>query len=180
MTKEDIPVTPRPADPFTAQDGARLFTLIDTMTKRISSTLEEQSNRLAIMQRNDIKILELLQLIEAESSDSRLKRLELEIEEAERERKVAEENLRAIESKISQKQNIKDQNQDTGDKYKAAAASALSDIEKRRKDESAAFLLDLKRSIIKAVLVSLSVGAVTGTIAFIWWLFQLYLNRGGP
>src|SRR5690349_14882779 len=73
MTKDDLPFTPtpRPADPFTAQDGLRLFTMIDAMTKRISATLEEQSNRLAQIQRQEIELLNLVKLIEAESADSR-------------------------------------------------------------------------------------------------------------
>jgi len=180
MTKEDLPLTPKPMDSFTAQDGARLFSMIDAGLKRISSSFEEFSNRLAITNRQNLEILNLLRLIEAESNESRVGRLQLEIEEAERERDIAERNLKAIEEKLNQKQNIKDQNVDTGEKLKAAAASALSDLDKKKKESSEAFLLDLKRSIVKAVLVSLSIGAVTGAIAFIWWLFQLYLNRGTP
>lgn len=180
MTKDDLPITPRPTDSFTAQDATRLYTMIDVGLRKISSTMEDFSNRMALMQRNDIEILNILKLIEAESADNRVKRLELEIEEAERERDLAERNLQAIESKLAQKQTIKDQNADTGEKMKAAAAAVISDSERKKKESSEAFLLDLKRSILKAVLISLSVGAVTGVIGFVWFLVQLYLNRGTP
>lgn len=180
MTKDDLPITPRPADPFTAQDGARLFTLIDTGLKRISSLLEEQSNRLAIMQRNDIKILEILNIIEDGLTTSRMGRLELEIQETERERDIAEAALRAVEEKLNLKVTAKDQTAGTDEKIKVAAQAAYTDIEKRRKEEEAAFQTDLKRSILKAILISLSVGAVSGFLGFIWWLVQLYLSRGAP
>jgi hypothetical protein len=180
--KEEQPVTPPPGpiEPFTARDGVRLFSVIDSMTKRISSSLEEQSNRLAIIQKSGIEMTELLRLIEAEFSESRIGRLELEIQEAERERDIAERNLKAVEEKLLQKQSVKDQNVDTNERIKSAAAAAYSDLEKKKKESSEAFLLDLKRSIVKAVLTTLAVGAVSGTIAFIWFLVQLYLNRGAP
>jgi len=180
MTKEDLPLTPKPMDSFTAQDGARLFSMIDAGLKRISSSFEEFSNRLAITNRQNLEILNLLRLIEAESNESRVGRLQLEIEEAERERDIAERNLKAIEEKLNQKQNIKDQNVDTGEKLRAAAVAVVTDIDKQKNEKNAARLEDIKWTAIKTVITIVVGGMATGFIAFIWFLVQLYLNRGTP
>jgi hypothetical protein len=180
MTKEDLPVTPRPSDSFTASDGMRLFTMIDGNLKRISSTFEDFSNRLANIQRQSIKMIELLEIIESESAESRIGRLELEIEEAQRERDLAERNLQAVTEKLNQKQTIKDKSADTGERIKAVASDVLADADRKKRESREAWLEDLRRSAIKTALNILVAGSVTGGIAFIWFLVQLYLNRTGP
>lgn len=182
MTKEDLPITPppRPADPFTSQDGLRLFSMIDARFKDISSSFENYSNRLAIVSKQNIDIIKLLETIEAESNESRLGRLQLEIEEAERDLEIIERQKRAAEEKLSQKQTIKDKSTDTGERIKAIASEAISDVDQKKKKAREEWLEDLRRSIIKAVLISLSVSAVGTLVAFIWFLIQLYMNRGAP
>lgn len=176
---DDLPITPppRPADPMTALDGARLLTMITAVEARLNGSIGELSNRLASLQRQMIEMSNLVRLIEADTSNTRIKRLELEIEEAEQEKQAAENRLRIAEERLAKKQTIKDENVDTGERLKAVAAAAISDAERQRKETDAAFLIDLKRSILKAVLISLSVSAVGGLIAFFWFLAQLYLNR---
>lgn len=182
MTLDDLPVTPppRPVDPLTSQDGIRLFSMIDGNMRKISSTLEELSNRLAINQKNDIKILEILNIIEEGLTSSRMGRLELEIKETERERDLAEAAYRAAQDKLNLKQIAKEGTQGTDERIKNAAKEAYTDIEKVKKQDREKWLEDLRRSIIKAVLISFAVSGSAGVVGFIWFLIQLYLNRAGP
>jgi hypothetical protein len=170
----------RPADPFTAQDAARLFDLIQQGFKKIGGDISDLSNRVAVTQKNYLEILERIEKVQEGLSENRIGRLELELREAEIEREIAERNLRLAEEKVNIKETQKDKQIDTHERMKAVAAEAHIDIERKRKESNEAFILDVRRSIIKAVLVSLSVAGVTGAIGFIWWLFQLYVNRGGP
>jgi len=182
MTKEDLPITPPPRDPslFTALDGARLFAMIDSNLKNISSSFESFSNRLAISNKNDIKVLELLQLIESEFSDSRIGRLELEIEEAERERDLARKKLEVLDENLTKRQGIKDKNQDTGERLRVVASEAISDIEKRRAQDRATQIDKIKWALIQAIVITFGVGLATGAVGLAWFLIQLYMNRPGP
>jgi hypothetical protein len=163
----------RPADPMTAQDGAR----IQTSVQELSDLVKGFSNRIANLQMSDIRILELLSQIESGLSESRVGRLEAELKEVEIERNIAEQRYRAMEEKLEIKKNANVVAVDTNEKIKAATKSIYDDLQKQKEEDEAAFWKDLRRSIVKAVLISLSVGAVTGTVGFIWWLVMLYVNR---
>jgi len=182
MTKEDLPVTPppRPADPLTAQDGLRLFTLINDGQKRLEGLFSELSNRLATMQAQVIRIAGKVDVIAEDTAHNRNKRFELELEEAEREKEIAEAALHAIEQKIAKKQNLKDETQDTGERLKLIAASALSEAESQKKKSREERFEDLRWSVTKAVVTWGAIGLVGFVFAVIWFLVQLYLNRGGP
>lgn len=171
------PATPRPGDPFTAQDATYLYALINRMMKEIKAELEMIRERLAVQQKNHIDMLELLNVIESGLSESRVGRLEIEVMETELEKELAERQLRAVEEKLNRKQAVKDQQIDTHEKIKQAAAVAYADLEKKRKEADEAYRLEVKRGIIKAVLQALAVSATFGTIAFVWWLIQMYVNR---
>jgi hypothetical protein len=163
----------RPGDPMTAQDGAHLQTSVQELTDMVKGF----SNRIANLQMSDIRILELLSQIETGLSESRVGRLEAELKEVEIERNIAEQRYRAMEEKLEIKKNANVVAVDTNEKIKVATKSIYDDLQKQKDDEEAAFWKDLKRSIIKAVLISLAVGGMGSVVGFLWWLVMLYVNR---
>jgi hypothetical protein len=163
----------RPTDPMTAQDGVQILTQVRELTDIIKGF----SNRISVLQNNNITILEVLARIDSGLAGSRAGRLEAELREMELEKELAERRLKVVEEKLEIKKNESSQSSDTNEKIRAGTASVIADLEKQRKENADAFWLDVRRSIVKGVLVTLSVGAVTATLAFIWWLVMLYMNR---
>jgi hypothetical protein len=163
----------RPTDPMTAQDGAQILAEVQTL----SDTVSQFSNQIANMQRNEITMLELLSKIDSGLAETRVGRLEAELRETELERDLAEQHLRALEEKLTIKKNVSDQAVDTNEKMRAAAATLYADLEQQKKKGEADYWLDIRRSITKTVLITLSVGGVSAGLGFVWWLIQLYINR---
>jgi len=163
----------RPTDPMTAQDGVQILTQVRELTDIVKGF----SNRISVLQSNNITILEVLARIDSGLAGTRAGRLEAELREVEIEKDLAEQRLRALQEKLEIKKNESSQSSDTNEKIRAGTASVIADLEKQRKENSDAFWLDVRRSIIKGVLVTLSISAVTATLAFIWWLVQLYVSR---
>ena len=163
----------RPTDPMTDQDGVQILTQV----RELIDIVRGFSNRISVLQNNNITILEVLARIDSGLAGTRAGRLETELREVELEKDLAERRLKVLEEKLELKKNESSQSSDTNEKIRAGTASVIADLEKQRKENEAAFWLDVRRSIIKGVLVTLSVGAVTGTIGFIWWLVMLYMNR---
>ena len=121
--------------------------------------------------------MELLARIDSGLAENRVGRLEAELRESELDRDMAEQRLKAAEEKLNLKRNTSVEAVDTKEKIRAASTAIYADLERQKKENEAAFWTDVKRTIIKGVLVTLSISGVTGAIAFIWWLFMLYLNR---
>jgi Fic family protein len=163
----------RPTDPMTAQDGAQILAKVQSL----SDTVSQFSNQIALLQRNEITMLELLAKIDSGLSETRVGRLEAELRETELERDLAEQHLRAVEERLTIKKNVSDQAVDTNEKIRAAAATMYADLEQQKKKGEADYWLDIRRSITKTVLITLSVGGVSAVLGFVWWLIQLYVNR---
>lgn len=190
MNNNDITPPPsslseqRPADPFTAQDGARLFTAIDAFSKRVESAIEKEGretrNAIAGLMKNIITLLEAQARIEAGLVDSRVNRLELDLQEAEIERAQAEEALRKAEEKLSGRQAVKDKTIDTQDRLRTIASSALADVEKQREDERRKRLDDIKLSMLKTALNWGVVAIIVFVMGFLGYLFRLYITSGSP
>jgi len=178
MTIEKNPTPPpeRPADPFTAKDGAQLYSLFDKFQKDVLQQLSDLSNTL---KGNQLDIIDLLSQVAAGLSSSRSGRLDAELKEAELEREAAEWNLRAIEEKLNIKREVKDKTLDTEQKIQTVASSTYASLEEKRRADREAKIEELKWNAIKAVVGALSVAGSFSIIAFLWWLFQQYINRGG-
>jgi hypothetical protein len=170
----------RPTDPMTAQDGAHVIAEAQKILSEITTIrdlVNGFSNRIAVLQRNNADILEVLARIDSGLAENRVGRLEAELRETELERDLAERRLKILDEKIDIKKSATIQGVDTNDKIRAASASMIADLERQKKEENEAYWRDVSRSIIKAVLISLSVGGVSAIIGFIWWLVMLYVNR---
>jgi hypothetical protein len=180
MTKEESNQTPRPGDPFTAQDGARLFGEFNAIAEGMRRDIATIKGAVATLQNQHLTILEALGEISRGLSSSRFDRLAVEIRDAELELEVAEKNLKAKEEKLEKKKEIKDHTIDTQDRFKTVASSTYEEIEEGKKRARQAKIDDLKFSALKAVITWGSVGAVALVFSFIWFLIQQYINRGSP
>ncbi len=161
----------RPSDPFTAQDAARLFALIDGIRKDVVEKTEELEERIISLQGQAGRI-------EGSLSENRIGRLELELREAEIDLKNAERNRRGLEEKLNIKKDAVSHSTDTHEKIQTI--SAYAELEKKKRESDEAFRIDLKRGAIKAAVNVLVGGGVLSIVGFFWWLVQLYVNRGGP
>src|SRR5688572_4458729 len=179
IDRNPTPPPERPADPFTAKDGAQLYSLFDKFQKDVLEQLRGLSNRVAAMQGNQLDIMDLLTRVESGLSSSRSGRLDAELKEAELEREVAERTLRALEEKLNIKREVKDKTLDTEQKIQTVASTTYANLEEKRRAERDAKIEELKWNAIKAVVGALSVAGSFSIIAFLWWLFQQYINRGG-
>lgn len=177
---EDANPTPRPQDPFTAQDGARLFASINQELKAIASALTMISGTLSNILNKEITTLEQLSRIEEGLSGSRITRLEQEVKEAELELARAEAAKLAAEEKLRLKAEVKDSSIDTQERLRRVASNQWEDLERQKRAAQDAKIQDLKWSVIKAVVTWGSVGLLGIIIAFLWYLVQGYINRGGP
>lgn len=169
--------TPRPQDPFTAQDAARAFASLELKIDKLIESLGIMSGTLANILNKEITTLEQLSRIEEGLSGSRIGRLEQEIREAELEREVAEAALRKAEDKLRLKSEVKEKTVDTQEHLRQVASSAYQDLEKQRRAEIDAKIQDLKWTIIKTLAVSSAIGIAAAIGRFLWFLVETY-NRG--
>jgi chromosome segregation ATPase len=163
----------RPSDPFTAHDGARLLASMLSIKGELSDRMTDIENLLKTLQGNAARI-------EGSLSETRVERLERELREAELEKEEAETRMRNLEEKIKIKSDAVNQSTDTYERIKAVSVSAYADLEKKRQESRAARIEEIKWGAIKAAAGALAVSGALGIVAFIWFLVQLFLNRGGP
>lgn len=170
----------RPSDPMSAQDGARLYNLIDNYFKGLNERIGDLSARLSKVEKNQIDTLGIVNLIDAGASQSRVNRLQMDLKESELELQQAEAAVEALRTKLALKENIKNQSVDTNERIQSAAASAVSTLEAKKRESRAVFLADLKITFVKGVVGFLAISISGGVLAFVFFLIQLYLNRGSP
>lgn len=170
----------RPSDPMSAQDGARLYNLVDQYFKEINSRIGDLSSRIAKVEKHQIDTLEIVNLIDAGASQSRVNRLQIDLKESELELQQAERAVEALREKLALKEDIKNKSVDTNERIQSAAASAVTTLEAKRRESSSIFWADLRMTFIKGVVGFLAIGITGGALGFFWWLIQMYLNRGSP
>lgn len=170
----------RPQDPMTARDGANLYNLVEKYFKDISGALRDMSGRLATVEKNQLDTLETVNLIDAGASQSRVNRLQIDLKESELELAQAERAVEALREKLTLKEDIKNQSVDTNERIQSAAASAVNTLDAKRRESRSVFLADLKITFIKGVVGFLAISISGGVLAFVFFLIQLYLNRGSP
>ena len=173
MTIIDPNPTPRPNDLFTAQDASKAFADLALELRGIRKLLSDVLSK-------QIMDLEQLSRIEEGLSGSRINRLEQEVREAELELERAEASRRTAEERLKLKSEVKENNIDTQEKLKRIAASSYEDLEKQRRADQEAFKKDIVRGAVKYVVNGLAMGGTLAVLAFLWYLVQLYMSRGGP
>lgn len=164
--------TPRPQDPFTAQDATKAFAALTSELRSIKDLLANILNK-------EIATLEQLSRIEESSSGSRIARLEQEFREAEIERELAEAALHKAEERLQAKSALKENTIDTQERLNRLAKSSYEDLERQKRAERDSKIADLKFSALKAVITWGAVGIVGLVLAFIWFYVRLYIT-GSP
>lgn len=172
MNNSDHP-TPRPGDPFTAQDAAKAFDNLSRELRSFSSQIPSILNR-------QIEILETLSRIEEGLTGSRISRLEQEVREAELELERAQASQRAAEERLKLKSEVKETSIDTQERLNRVAAHKYEEIEREKRSRRDAQIADLKFSVIKAVVTWGAIGIVALIGSVLWYLLQEYLSRGSP
>lgn len=183
MTKDPLEEphpTPRPSDPFTSQDGARLFAQISQDLAKISASLGTISGTLANILNKQIIGLEQLNRIEAGLSGSRINRLEQEVKEAELELERAETARKLAEDKLRLKSEVKDNNVNTQERLQQVANTAFEKLEREKRAERDSKIQDLRWTIIKAVATWGAIGIVGLIVAVIGFIIRLYFMQGNP
>lgn len=163
----------KPTDPLTALDGAKILTEI----QHGNNLIQQFSNRMAIIQGQQLEILKLLAHIDASSSETRTTRVEGELKELELERQSLEGRLKMMDEKLAIKKDTQVATINTDEKIRKMTGEMMKSMEEQKKGEYEQKVQDLKFSMLKAVLISLSVGGVGSIVAFLWWLFEFYLKN---
>lgn len=165
---------------MTAADGGKIIGAVDKVDNNVSQVLSEVrtlSGRLTNVQRALIDVLEVTGRIDEGLVSNRYARLEIELQDDEKEKEIAAARLVAIEEKLERKKSsVESVVADTG-KMKAAARSVHEDIARQKKDDYDAWVLSVKRDLIKALIITGGIGTAGGIVSFIWWLVLQYLNR---
>lgn len=149
----------------------------DDSRKKILRAVTELSGRIAIAQKDVIDLTGTMKLITNDAATSRLARLQQEIADQERERKVLEERLRIVGEKIDEKKVATVSVLNTSDRMKAAATLTFEQREKLEQDAKDAVWAKRKELIITAVMVSSAVSGVGSVIAAIWWFINFYVSN---
>lgn len=131
--------------------------------KQILIAIRDLSQRLALVQSNVIALTEEIKIFSAEATNSRLYRLQVEVEEQEQERKLLEQRIQAINDQLEEKKVLKDGIMSTTGRMKAIPPTV-------KKKEIPMYLID---PVLHASLVVVMT-------AFVNFLFGLLgLDLGG-
>jgi chromosome segregation ATPase len=164
----------RPSDPLTAADAARL---LDEMKKSIREELQPNAGIMASLQRTQLHILEILKALSADLAETRVRRLEEELFEVEREREILQERIRIVDEKKKMKESDAVGAADTNEKMKKAAESTYAERERTEQEQRAAVWRKRWDAVVTAVLVTTSVGFVGALLTAIGWFILFYINN---
>lgn len=180
MAVDEKNPTPRPGDPFTAQDGARLFAELSSIVDKMKADVQAVKGAIPTLQSQHLAILESVSRIEAGLTASRFDRIALEIRDAELELEVAEKNLKAKEEKLEKKKEVKDHTIDTQDRFKIVASDTYEEIQEKKRKIQEAKIEEIKLGAIKTLVNWGAVGIVGVIVSFLYFLIRLYMSGGSP
>ena len=145
--------------------------------KEIKTSITDLSARVAIAQKDVIKMTETMTVISANDAASRVARLQSEVAEQERERKVLENRIRIVDERLEEKKTATVGALNTTGKMMAAAELTYEQREKLEQDARDAVWAKRRELIITAIMVSTSVGVVGSVITAIIWFINFYMSN---
>lgn len=145
--------------------------------KKILRAITELSGRIAIAQKDVIDLTGTMKVISENDANSRVSRLQQEISDQEREKKILEERIRVVDEKLSEKKTATIGALDTTDRIRVQAELTYEQREKLEQGARDAVWAKRKEQIITAVLISSSIGIVGGVISAITWFIIFYINN---
>lgn len=158
-------------------DFPMLYQMMRDLRQEVLDAIRDLSGRVAVAQKDVIAMTGTMESIVKNDADSRVSRLQQEIADVEREKKVLEARQLVVDEKIAEKKTAAVGALDTTGRMKAAAQLTYEEREQLEKDARAATWDRRKEAIVTAVLVSTSVGFVGAVIGAIWWFVIFYMSN---
>lgn len=177
MNTTDKNKTPEPGAPVELIDAARIYTMIERSNKKTEDALQDLSARLATTQRDVINMRDTVAAVSQDFAATRVQRLQQEITDQEKERKILEERIKIVDAKLDEKKTATVGAINTTDRIKQTAEMTYEERERIEKDARAATWKKRWETMTTAVMVSLSVTFVGSVVAAIWWFVVFYLNN---
>lgn len=160
-------------------DAAYIMSMLREFKQGIDQSLKDISGRLAILQRDNIQINSSIQTMAREYSETRVKRLEEEAAEAERERELLQKELDALNEKVERKKSDTVNAMSTNERMQQTATLTVEQMEKNRKDLAAATWRKRFDSVITAIMVAFGVpvglAIAIAIIRFLAGIFKIEL-----
>lgn len=145
--------------------------------KETKSSITDLSGRIAIAQKDVIGLTDTMKGISAEAAASRVARLQAEVTEQEREKKVLEERIRIVDERLEEKKTATVGALNTTGRMMAAAELTFEQREKLEQDAKDAVWAKRRELIITAIMVSTAVGGVGSVITTIIWFINFYVSN---
>lgn len=174
-----------PPEPIKGDTSMIDMKIIIGFMEGMQETLREEirgiSARVALLQRDSIKMTDAVTAMATDFQNARVKRLEEEIAQFEKERGILESRLQILNEQLDFKKGDSVQAVNTTDKIRvvatAAASQTLEDQERLEKAEQEELWKKRREAAITAVITWGSVGLVASILGFLWWLFMFYMNN---
>lgn len=182
MTDEKTPPEPiKKPEGMNVEDLKILLAYLEEMREDIKNNIQGMSARIVLLQRDSITMAKNVASMAADFQESRVRRLEEEIAQAEKERGILESRLKIVDEQLSLKKTDTLTAVNTTDKINKAASAAASqtiaDKERLKEAENEERWNKRKEAMITAVLTWGSIGLVGSVLAFLWWLVMFYLGN---
>lgn len=160
-------------------DAAYVMTMLREFKQGLDQTLRDISNRLSILQKDNIQINASIQQMAKEYSETRVKRLEDEAAEAEREMELLQKELDALNEKLERKKSDTVNAMSTNERVQKSVTLTVEQMEQNKKDLNAAVWKKRIDSVITAIMVAFSVpiglAIAVAIIRFIAGVFKIDL-----
>ena len=158
-------------------DFPMLYQMLRDLRREVLDAVRDLSGRVAVAQSQVISMTKAMEIIVKNDSESRVYRLEQEIADQEREKKVLQSRLSVVDEKIDEKKAVAVGALDTTGRMKAVSELTYEQRAQVEKDARAAVWAKRRESIVTAVLVSSSVGLVGAVVTAAIWFFMFYMSN---
>lgn len=156
---------------------ARIVGMLRELRTDALDAIKGVSARLVVMEKTSIEMKDSINRMSSEYAETRVRRLEEEAEEAERERELVNQRLKALDEKVEQKKAASVQAIDTNERMKSTATLTFEQEEQKRQKERAAIWRARWNNVITAVMVSVSVpiglGLAYAALRFLAGVFKI-------
>lgn len=170
MTKDEQ----RPTDPLTASDAAQIMSQFQALKDILIQEMQAINGRIDGIAREQENIRSNINYFSADFQLSRETRNKMEKTGLQKEREILKQRLGIVDEQLKLKEEEK---LTESQKMRAIAAESWQDREAREKADREKWWRDTLQAAARKIIEALSVGAALGLLAFLWWLFQLWVNR---
>lgn len=155
-----------PAIVLSSVDAQVILDAINTLKKEMVEQMRDVNSRFAQLSKTDIEFKGALGSLRDDFNRSRISRLEMEIDEGQRELQLLEEKKATLAQQLEVKKKVQDGAVDTDEKIRLALEAAA----RTRKDKQEQFWMDVRASVIKSLFTWAAIGVVASLVGLVWWL----------